>query len=469
MNARFFSLIVLAAVLLAPPLAHAADIRVLVNFVMADGGTNDALGSERIYGFVIDNDTAYVQLTGGSLPQITRIESIGGGQEVTRLVTPAGWLAAAGNTTMLTFNGFDIVGEYLQFADTTSDEIWRVQRTTGEVIKYADQASIMAAGGFTNAVSLNNAHTKNPFTSEHVFYESTSRHILTTDGSNNVAVFISNEEMSNTFGNAMVLEGMAFDSAGNFYWSQYVSGSYLGIHKRDTNGTMSVFLTKAQLDAVHGADLPVPGAMLFAPDGYLYIRVRKGTAGAILRCDPLASNYVDTLSLYLSVQQLSNSVAQSANAGELGWYKGGLTWHYFEVRSGGIFVNVPTNEPALVITGAVEVTEYSSNVPYYCTLLMTNRWGTFFRYEHTSTAAWSIVGTAPTGVSLDGNLLTVDALMSNEYITLQAVTTAGALGVTNTYDVLLVPEPAGLAVLLALCALARLTRSDRSARSVRSL
>jgi len=457
MNARFFSFVVLAALLLAAPSAHAIESVHLVNFVMADGGTNDALGSDVMYGFAIQDDTAYCQLSLNSLPQITRVDNVAGGQVTTRLVSPAQWLAASGQTSLSTFYGFGVWSNWLQFGDVSSDQIWRVNKITGEIIKYADTTAITNATGATNGVSVLSPQTINPFTGEHVFYDSRSKHILTTAGSNVVEIFISEQQLSNAFGNAGVSGGMAFDRDGNFYFGGYVSSTYTGIHKRDTNGVLSVFFSKAQLDAVHGSNYPVPGDIICAPDGLMYLRVYRATAGCILTCDPLASNPVATLSLLLTAQQFSNSVAQSANMGMAGWYKGGFCWHHFKEGSwrSGIFALVPTNEPALVITGAVEVTEYSSNVPYYCTLLMTNRWGTFFRYEHTSTAEWSIVGTAPAGVSLNGNLLSVDAILSNEYITLQAVTTAGAIGVTNTYDVLLVPEPAALSVLLIACLVRR--------------
>lgn len=464
MNIRFFLLIVFAAGLLILPAAHAVESVHLVNFVMADGGTNDALGSEALYGFAIEDDTAYCQLSLNNLPQITRVDNVAGGQVTTRLVSPAQWLAASGQTSLSTYHGFGVWSNWLQFGDVSSDQIWRVNKITGEIIKYADTTAITNVTGATNGVSVLVSQTINPFTGEHVFYDSRGKHILTTAGSNVVEIFISEQQLSNAFGNAGVSGGMAFDAQGNFYFAGYVSGSYLGIHKRDTNGLLSVFLTKAQMNAVHGSDYSVPGDIMYAPDGLLYIRVYRATAGCVLTCDPLASNPVDTLSLFLTAQQLSNSAAQSANMGMMGWYKGGFCWHHFKEGSwrSGIFATVPTNQPALVITGAVEVTEYSSNVPYSCTLLMTNRWGTFFRYDHTTTAEWSIVGTAPEGVSLDGNLLTVGAVPTNELITLQAVTTAGNQGVTNTYNVWLVPEPAAFTVLLLL----GLVRRVRSATHV---
>gem|GEM_PF-532175 len=437
----------------------------LVNFVMCDGGSNDVLGSDSVYGFAIDNDTAYVQLSGASLPQITRIDNLSGGQATTRLVSPAQWLATAGKTSMTTMNGMGVWSNVVEFADISSDEIWRVNKLTGELIKYADITSITNVTGSTNGVNILAWHTVNPLTGEDVFYDSQSKNILATGGSNVVSIFMTAAEITNAFGNADIYGGMTFDTSGNFYWGQYVSGSYEGLQRRATNGVLSLLVNKQDIANVTSGSYPVIGAMLYAPDGLLYFVTRTGTRSCILTCDPAASNVAATLKLHLSESDLTNSAARSANVGgEIGWYKGGFCWHHFKEGTwrSGVFAVVPSNQPALAISGPAEVAINTSNVPYACTLLLTNRWGVYFRYDQTGTSQWSIIGGAPAGVTLDGNLLSVDAEPTNQLITLQAASSYAGQPLTNTYAVLLVPEPAMLALgLLLLCA-----GSVRSVRSV---
>jgi hypothetical protein len=147
----------------------------------------------------------------------------------------------------------------------------------------------------------------------------------------------------------------------------------------------------------------------------------------------------------------------------MGWYKGGLCWHHFFMGEGwrsGIFAVVPTNQPVLVVSGPAEVAINTSNVAYNCMLLLTNRWGLYTRYDQTATSQWSIVGGAPAGVTLEGNLLSVASdTPTNQYVTVQAASSYAGQAVTNTYDVLLVPEPAVLAVGLLLLFRVRSVRS----------
>jgi len=445
--------------LLAAPAIRALETIELVNFVMCDGGSNDYLGAEAVMGFDIEDDTAYVQVSFQNVPQINRIEHLSGGQVVTRLMHPANWLAASGENAMTTWYGFEATSNYLQFADTYSDGIWRVDKNTGDLSCYVSKSSVTNTIDSTNGYRFLATYVTSPNTGETIFYNPDSFYLMTTAGSNVVKTFISNAQLSNAFGNTRCAGGMTFDPNDNLYWGQYESNRYriyAGIHKRDTNGVLSVLLTKAQMDAVAGANYPAIGDIFYAPDGQLYIYKYKTFHGCIITCDPAATNPAATLRMFMSETDLTNSAAQSWQVGEMGWYKGGLAWHHFfmgEPRRTGIFAVVPTNEPVLVVSGPAEVAVNSSNVPYGCMLLLTNRWGLYTRYDQTSTAQWSIVGGAPAGVTLDGNFLSVASdVPTNQYITLQAASSYAGQPLTNTYAVLLVPEPALLALgVLLIC------------------
>jgi len=459
-----------ALLVLASAVSPALETVELINFVMCDGGSNDYLGCEAVFGFVIEDDTAYVQLNLPlGLTQITRVDNISGGQFTSRMLHPTNWLALSGEDNMSTWFGFDSYSNYLQFADTYSDSIWRLDKDTLVLSCYVDKRAVTNTLDVTNGFGFLSTYVTRPDNGEVLFYNTVGRNIMTTDGSNTIRTYISNAALSNTFGATRCVGGMAYDPAGTLYWGQREqNGSYTAIHKRDTNGVMSVLLSEAQMNAVHGPTYTAIGDIFYAPDGQLYIFKYRTYHGCIVTCDPAATNVAATLRVFMSENDLTNSAAQSWNVAQMGWYKGGLCWHHFfmnEPRRTGIFAVVPTNEPAVAISGPPEVVVNSSNVPYTCMLLLTNRFGVFYRYDHTSTAEWSIVGGPPAGVTLDGNLLSISDQATNQLITLQAVSSYNGQPLTNMYDVTLVPEPALLAVVL----IGTLTtRPGRSIRSVRS-
>jgi hypothetical protein len=431
---------------------HGVDIFELVSFVQADGGTDGALGSGSIYGQVIEGDVCFVQLGLSSVPQINIVSNLSGVQNTTHLVSPAGWLLASGRTSMLSFHGFGISGAYLQFADVGSDAVWRVNRTDGTIIQYASTNAIMQATG-SNTVALLSPHTVNPFSGEHVFYEGTSDSILTTAGSNNVQVLASRTDLVNAFGNADVSGGMTYDNASNLYWGQYVSGgAYSGLHKRDTNGAFSVVLTKAQIRAVTVTDYPTFGDIFYAPDGRIYFYARMGGEGSILRFDP--DNPVATLEMHVSDADMTNSVAVESNVSQMNWYNGALTWHRYQRN--GIYIGYrDLVYGSLSVTGETAVTEFSSNVPYTCSAVLTNTGGSVVPLDCTTSATWSIVGDAPPGTTLDGNLLTVGEA-TNLPATIQAVCALRDATHTNWIEVWIIPEPfflgvPGLLALLRVC------------------
>jgi hypothetical protein len=320
------------------------NIEILIPFETADGG-DDAIGSGAIYGIAFEDDTAYVQLSLNSLPQITVITNLLGTQGVTRLVDPPDWLLASDKTSMTAFYGFTIVGDYLQFADVASDMIWRIHKVTGEVIRYADTNAILAATG-GDSVSLPSFNCANPFNGEQVFYESSTDTILTTDGSNTVQVFISKEALEDEFDTASVSGGFDFDPAGNFYFGLRESSiDYSGLHMRDTNGVLSVIFTEADISLVTGGNYPIFGDIFMAPDGLMYFCARLGASGNILRFDPVDPD--NTLELFLSDQDLVESVANDANVAQMGWYDGGLCWHRFQRNPVYRALEIP--EPCLAV------------------------------------------------------------------------------------------------------------------------
>ena len=302
-------------------------IQELISFVTADGGTNP-IGSDRIFGHVIEGDTAYAQLTGNNLPQITRIDDVSGSQDVTQLVSPTAWMVATEKTIMSSWYGMSLWSNYIQFADSSSDQIWRFDKNTGEIICYADTLAISNATGSAD-IKITARQGVNPFTGEHVFYEGESDNILITAGSNVVAVYLSSNDMISAFGNCEVRGGMTYDPDGNFYFAcRHSDADYSAVQMRATNGALSTVLTKAQIETVV-TNRSTFGDIFYAPDGLIYFVARSGGDCNILSFDPHDPG--GTLAMHLSEDDLTNSVAQDANIHVLGWYDngeyGGITWN----------------------------------------------------------------------------------------------------------------------------------------------
>lgn len=343
-------LLLYTVALLTPAYAtnELVNVEILIPFETADGG-EDAIGSGAIYGIAFEGDTAYVQLSLNSLPQITKITDVSGDQDVTRLVDPPDWLLASDKTSMTAFYGFTIIGDHLQFSDVASDMIWRVNKVTGAIMRYADTNAIMAATG-ADSVSLPAFNCANPFNGEQVFYDSTSDNILTTAGSNTVQIFISKDDLEDEFDTAGVSGGFDFDTAGNFYFGLRESTiDYSALHKRDTNGVLSVVFSEADISLVTGGNYPIFGDIFMAPDGMMYFCARLGASGNILRFDP--ADPENTLELFLSEQDLIQSVANDANVAQMGWHNGGLCWHRFQRNP--IYRALEIPEPGIIACLAI--------------------------------------------------------------------------------------------------------------------
>ncbi len=443
--------LLLAAVLLtlgsgAAPAATTNLIIELVPFAVADG----ARESDYMYGHVSEGTTSFCQLSIGYGVQLTRVDGLGGPLVETQLVNPSNWLAASSKTALTTFYGFDVWGDDLQFGDTVSKQIWRVNKHTGAITLHISSEAI------TNALGISTLNWTSAYMTDHrdgaiVFYESGSRRIVRALDSNTITTIVNTEAFSNAFGYAVVTGGMTMDPYGNLYTGSGTSGATRVVIMCATNGTLSVAVPTAALsNLVKESSLNLQD-IFFAPDGWIYLAVsRSGNQNNILRFWP--TNPVASLAMVLAKDQLLDSIAGNQVA-SFDWHNG-LTWHTHQMRK-GVYSYVTDLAALLTVTGAAEVVEYTTNAPYTCALRLTNAWGAAMAYERTSTASWSIVGPAPEGVVLMGNLLTVGPVVSNTVVTLQAASEFGDLAATGTYAVLVMPEPAGMALLALVCWRAR--------------
>jgi hypothetical protein len=314
--------------------------------------------STQNYGWVIDGDTSYHQLGTGGNTRITKIVGWNSGAPVaTELMSVGDWFAATGKTTLTAFYGFVQSGDYLVFGDSSTDAVWRVDKTTGAVTSYASSATILAhqqiAHPDQTSVALLTSKTLAP-NGEYTFFESRGDDILITTGLESVATLVSKDDLIAVSGNNTVSGGLGYDNADSLYWGSNTSDS---MYKRASDGTLSVVLTKEEILAATGKT-----AAGFAdingrsPDGMVYFY--ESNADSIYRFDP--ADPPATLMLVVSDLELASAPNGNDIVYEIGFHNGMLAYN----NNGDRDVYVVPDPPAGC--GGLDVTDDFSGVSDDC-------------------------------------------------------------------------------------------------------
>lgn len=306
---------VLVAVAVSP--AMAVTYTELVPWTTIENGT----GSTSHFAATVDGNTSYHNLNLGVGGSIVKVENLNGVQTATTLVDPLTWAQASlGASGISSWYGFCARGSSLLMAETYTDELWTVDTSSGALTKFASQADIMAGSGGT-AVQL-----LTPWTAtsggDFVFYEGSTDQILATSGAGNVSVLVSDTDLTNLAGNTTVSGGMAIDGSGMLYWGNNSSDSMFG---RTSGGTLTTVLSKAEITAVTGETAAGFGALLGAPDGYVYFY--ESSSDGIMRFLP--SDPAGTLSTVISEADLIAGPMGSDSVISLAWYDGNVAFQRF--------------------------------------------------------------------------------------------------------------------------------------------
>ena len=321
------ALCVAGCVLVVAQCAFAAPIIAeFVPWATMDGGVN----SDGVQGFAITGNSAYAAL-GPDGAQIVRVDDLAGAQTHAQLLDFITWFIASGTAKLSCGKGFGISGNYLQFADIQADAVWRVNRDTGDVLCYVAKQSVMDFTG-QSGVRMLSPQTVEPVTGEHIFYEGLSESILRTTGSNSVEFFVAAAVLSNWHSSSDVVGGMTHDGDGNLYFNRYlrmtnefgVTNYFYAIQVRQTNGTIQTILDETDFVPLTGSNVHIIGDIIYGGDGFVYVKTGSNTEGNLLRFDP--ANPAGTLAVFLSEDDLTNSVAASPYLDELGWYDTSITW-----------------------------------------------------------------------------------------------------------------------------------------------
>jgi hypothetical protein len=252
--------------------------------------------------------------------QIIRIDNIRTDPTPTVLVTYQQWCDFLGvepesQTLIGAGSRMKIIGDYLQFLDNTTDQIYRVHKVTGELSVFVSKDDVMAVTGFGNVNLLDEC----AFAPDDrmAFYDQTSKHLLEVDAEGNVSILIARMEFAAYYASIGSPEpingisgGISYDQDGNLYWALSNSGfapinAGGAIYRRDAvDGVITqlvdeldVWLASDSFGSVAFNDI------IAGPDCHVYLFNREAAARHILAFD--VTNPKLTLAQFLSQMDLA--------------------------------------------------------------------------------------------------------------------------------------------------------------------
>ena len=314
----------------------------LVSWTNINGNSGET-PSKYHYAWTIDGDHSYHNIGSGDY-RITKVSDFATAPAYSELVSEAAWTTATGATTMNAWHGFGHVSSAsaLQFSETSTDAIWRVNEGTGAITSYVSEAAITAVTGGTSALLLSPSSV---WGTEQVFYEGRTDQIMLTSGAGNVGIFVSGAELTTLMGNQSVSGGMAPAANGDLYWGNNTNDE---MYMRTSAGALSSVLTVADITAVSGNTSAGFGDILVAPDGRVYFYESRDDN--IMRFE--VSDPVGTLEIYITEAELVDAGgAGSDNVYKLGWYDGNLAFNPMSGNKGVYVVPEPTSVALLALGG----------------------------------------------------------------------------------------------------------------------
>ncbi|MEM0924763.1 MAG: hypothetical protein AAGJ83_01875, partial [Planctomycetota bacterium] len=209
-----------------------------------------------------------------------------------------------------------ISGDFLQFAETGSDSIWRVDKSTGAISEYVSSSTIAAFTGLSS-VQLLSPHTV-ALNGEHAFYEGQSDSVLITAGGSAVTTLISSSQLTSVSGNDAVSGGITFDNSGGLIWGSNTSDA---LYRWDGSDG-SELLSTSEVTAVTGESAVGFGDIFFAPDNLIYFYETR--SDGILSFNP--NDAANTLQFVLKEDELINGPEGSDSVSGFTWYEDSIAW-----------------------------------------------------------------------------------------------------------------------------------------------
>ena len=290
---------------------------------VASNGTGQTIDS-----IISDGATTTYNLIRATAPDaadgfITKVVDAGGANTVSIQTSSAQFSAVAGTTNIGGFYGVDITaGTDITFVDFFNSSVYAADLGTGNVTEITNSAAVSAFTG-NPLVGLTSANTANPAGGA-IMYESREDVTLAVDAAGTLSTFMSNADLVATQGNDTISSGMAM-IGNDVYWGDSSSD---GVYK-SSGGVGSTVLTQAEIIAVTGHTSAGFGDFFAAPDGLMYFY--DSSADDILSFDP--ANAASTLAVVINDADLIAGPAGTDFVNVLSWLDGNLAWS--QVSSGG--------------------------------------------------------------------------------------------------------------------------------------
>ena len=295
-------------------------------------GTSTATGFNA---FAIEGNNLFATVSGPSNTYaITKVSGLGGVKTSSILTNTAAVDAVNGTATNLSGStGFGLrAAGSLQFADSNSGSIYRVNTSTGAISTYVSKATIDTALSITNSQILG-VHG-NTSTGEYAFYQSRagSRALMATTGAGSVSTLINSAGLLALNGVDQIAGGIASQS-GLIYFSTGASGSRNLYSYSLSLATTALVYTEAQLALLNTNNTGFSLTEMFAaPDGLVYLR--NGQSKDILSFNPAAPS--TSLSLVISSAALVGGAAATDALTHLDWYDGKLAFAVTSSAGGAV-------------------------------------------------------------------------------------------------------------------------------------
>jgi hypothetical protein len=327
-----------AVVVLTPAIAGAAGYVQLAPFSTINAG-----GSSGSYvASVIEGTTAYNIVSGNGDHRVTRVVGLGGTPSGSTLTSAAQINTA--NGAALAFLGGGFIGlsgtSDLIFGDTSSDKIYKVNKSTGAINAYV-------------STGVGNPLNQNVSGGELYYYDSTSgsRRIVRTTGPGSLNTLLSGSTsptLSAVMGGSDAAAGVAVAN-GIVYLGNNTADAIF--YYNPSNGQSGTALTTSEItDVTNASSVGISGTAFYAaPDGKIYFL--ETSSDSILSWDPTVGS--SSLTTVISSAELTSGPASSDFVQNFTWYDGKLAWSQTLTAGGQVAGLYAIPEPAALSTLAV--------------------------------------------------------------------------------------------------------------------
>ena len=296
------------------------------------------------FNMATDGEYFYHILSNENHPAITKVDPVNKTTET--LVNTMDWAMQTGTSKIASLYNLSIQGDDLVFADTSSNNVWKVNKYNGSISAYASLDQIFAA---TPDILNANRGLRTPadgHDGKYYFYEKYSESVLVSDGSN-VSTFIGSEMLLSVADTATLSGGLTFDNSGNMIWGNGDTGSLYLWNNSDHIG--QELLSKSMITSLTGGDLSGFGDIFYAPDGKVYFYETK--SDSILSFDPDAPEY--SLEVVLSEKDLLEGPLENDFIYSLSWYEDNIAFSSYQQT--GLYVVPEPMTLSLISLGSLVV------------------------------------------------------------------------------------------------------------------